>query len=285
MRSSAGEYVPGRCRATNLCDYCARLAAVEYSEMLALDAVAGVAPSVWAVLTTRTSTLDTAAFYRGREKVVRALRRRWPGCEYVCLVEFTTGYADRRGLRRPHWNLLLKGIPLAELAEAESIIKRVWCSHADALPQGQYVGGVSEVGGLMRYLALHFLKESQRPPKGWKGQRVNFSRGYFGRPVWMVRRDAQRSLRLKREMWRAENEGYEGVAVLDVAELAVERAERKRWELVSVTLDEETGELLRARALRGGEPVTARLVRRYPAPDLLGLYRRAVAEGLQSSGR
>src|SRR4051794_28082344 len=39
LRSSLGEVVPGRCRATNKCAYCARLAAVETSEMLMLDAM------------------------------------------------------------------------------------------------------------------------------------------------------------------------------------------------------------------------------------------------------
>src|SRR3954470_17776219 len=107
LRSSLGEVVRGRCRATNQCAYCARLAAVENSELLALDALAGDAPQVWAVLTTRTATLDTARFYLSREKLMKALRRRWPSCEYTALVEFTTGYGPRSGgRRRPHWNLL-----------------------------------------------------------------------------------------------------------------------------------------------------------------------------------
>src|SRR3954447_3957495 len=89
--------IPGRCRATNLCDYCARLAAVENAEVLSIDAMATGGPRVWAVLSTRTATGDTRRFYRSREQVLKALRRRWAGCEVAAQVEFTTGYGTRSG--------------------------------------------------------------------------------------------------------------------------------------------------------------------------------------------
>src|SRR4051812_24421841 len=41
--------IPGRCRATNLCDYCARLAAIENAEVLAIDAEQTGGPALWAV--------------------------------------------------------------------------------------------------------------------------------------------------------------------------------------------------------------------------------------------
>ncbi len=47
LLSSTGAKVPGRCGASIQCDYCAKLAAVEYSESLALDALKGCAPEVW----------------------------------------------------------------------------------------------------------------------------------------------------------------------------------------------------------------------------------------------
>src|SRR3954447_789063 len=96
---TTGELVRGRCHATNLCGYCAKLGAVENAEMLALDALAGRAPELWAVLTTRTATVATAPFYEARRAIVRALRRRdrWPGAEVACLVEFTTGYGEKSG--------------------------------------------------------------------------------------------------------------------------------------------------------------------------------------------
>ena len=74
LLSSWGELVKGRCRAANRCDYCARLAAVENAEMLALDALDGQARAVWCLLTTRTATIDTARFYKSREVVMRAIR-------------------------------------------------------------------------------------------------------------------------------------------------------------------------------------------------------------------
>lgn len=182
LRNGAGELVPGRCGSTNQCDYCARLGAVENAELLALDALGGTAPAVWACLTTAQAVPDPAAFYRAREAVIRALRRRWPACEYAALVEFTTGYGERSGgLRRPHWNLLLKGIPREDAERVAEVVKSVWCSRHDvvASPDAQWVGPVSEFGGLMRYIALHFQKESQRPPDGWRGHRFLKSRGYL----------------------------------------------------------------------------------------------------------
>lgn len=261
--SSDGRMVPGRCRATNQCEYCARLSAVEYAEMFALDALDGEAPEVWMVLTTRTATLDTAGFYQGRRKVITALKRRWPGVRYAALVEFTTGYAAADGLRRPHWNLFFKGIPAADAARAGEIAARVWCGHVDAEPQGQFCGPVSEFGGLMRYVTLHFLKESQQPPKGWKGQRVMFSTGrkgvggFFTRPVWKVRRDAKRALRLKRELWRAESLGWEGAMASAIAENELERQDGLLWELRVLTVDAD-GVIRKARMLDNSEPRTQR---------------------------
>src|SRR4051812_42325961 len=76
LRSDGGLLVMGRCRATNLCDYCARLTAIENAEVLSIDAMATGGPRVWAVLSTRTATTETARFYASRKAVLRALRRR-----------------------------------------------------------------------------------------------------------------------------------------------------------------------------------------------------------------
>ena len=202
--SSDGVSRRGRCRSVNLCSYCAKLAAVENAEMLSLDAVEHGAPEVWACLTTRSADPSPASFYRAREKVRKALRRRWPDCQDSTLVEFTTGYGPRsEGRRRPHWNALLKGVPVADVEEASEVVARVWCGQVDAEAARQHVAPVSDAGGLMRYLALHFQKESQAPPKGWKGHRFVSSRGYFPDGAAAARERAKRSLRLGRAVFWA----------------------------------------------------------------------------------
>lgn len=222
--SSDGVVRRGRCGSVNLCSYCAKLRAIENAEMLSLDALEHGAPEVWACLTTRSADPVPATFYRAREQVRKALRRRWPDCQDATLVEFTTGYGPLSGgLRRPHWNALLKGIPLADLEQAREIVARVWCGQVDAEASRQHVGAVSDAGGLMRYLALHFQKESQAPPKGWRGHRFVSSRGYFPDGVPVARERAKASLRLGRAVfWAnavAEAAWLDEDVVLDVEEL------------------------------------------------------------------
>lgn len=223
LNHSTGELVRGRCRATNLCDYCAKLAAVENAELLALDALE-YAPTLWVVLTTRTPTTDAKRFYRSREQVWKSVRHRWPEAEYAFLVEFTTGYGSASGgHRRPHWNLLVKGVPTEALDEFRRVVVERWCAREDAEPWAQYVGTVEDAGGLMRYLALHFQKESQSPPKGWRGHRFRTSSGYLVRPASALRTEAKRSLRLKRLMWK-------GLSAPE-AEGTLELREREEWSL------------------------------------------------------
>jgi len=241
LRSEHGELVQPRGRCVNRCDYCARLAAVENCEMLALDAMEGDAATVLLVLTTRTVTVEMAQFSRGLELVKRALRRkgRWPAAEYACLVEFTTGYGERSGgQRRPHWNLMLKGIPAEDAADVQTIAARVWCKHVDAAPAAQHATPIYAGEGLTRYLALHFQKASQEPPAGFSGQRFNCSRGYFtGCTRAAARARAHESLALKREVWRQEQRTDAGrpETAHDVellAQLAYRAALRTHWVLV-----------------------------------------------------
>ncbi|MGC2652120.1 MAG: hypothetical protein WA317_00635, partial [Mycobacterium sp.] len=233
LLSEHGQLVRGRCKATNLCEYCARLAAVENTEMLALDAMEGDAPECWAVLTTRTATLDMAVFYRGRAKVIKAVRRRWPEAEYASLLEFTTGYGPRSGgRRRPHWNLLVKGVRSVDVDELREVIVRVWCGQVDAGEAGQHVGLVRDCAGLMRYIALHFQKESQAPPEGFRGQRFNCSRGYFtGRTRAEARELARESLWLKRQLHRAGELGLEGDDAEDWIDDQLAREGLPEWRL------------------------------------------------------
>ncbi len=233
--------VRGRCRSTNLCEYCARLSAVENAEVLAIDAMASGGPQVYAVLTTGSAERDPAPFYKAREQVMRALKRRWPNVQYAAQVEFTTGRSARsQGRRHPHWNLLLKGIPSADVDEAREVAVRVWCARVDAVPAAQYVGLVEHVGGLMRYLALHFAKPAQAPPRGWRGQRFLHSRGYFAGGIVAARVEARDALQTRREVWKyeqmAERAGVELYAV-ELYELAEARRHHQRslnWEMVTV---------------------------------------------------
>ncbi len=205
--------------------------------MLALDALQGFAPTLWAVFTTRTATLDMARFYAARRQVLLALRRRWPHCQLAWVLEFTTGYGPRSGgRRRPHWNALIKGIPTEDLDLARDVALRVWCSRVDALPQGQYVGEIAHVGGLMRYLALHFLKQSQAPPEGFRGHRFSTTRGYFAASAASERDRARAALRLKRELWSLINhEDCPDELVDVVAADRIALAAATTWELVSLT--------------------------------------------------
>lgn len=181
--STHGELVPGRCRSTNQCEYCAKLAAIENAEMLTLDACEGDAPELWAVLGTSEVTVDMALFYAARKEVFRRLRDQFGRVEYASLLEYTTGYGPRSGgERRPHWNILLKGIPTDARRRARKIMVDAWCGPGGApgaLPAAQFIAVVKDLGGLMGYVALHFQKESQAPPAGFRGQRFNCSRGYF----------------------------------------------------------------------------------------------------------
>lgn len=205
--STLGDLVPGRCKATNLCDYCAKLAAVENAEVLALDAMTNSSPGLWSVLTTRSTVASMDAYATARKGVRRSVRQKWPQAETATLVEFTTGMGTRsKGSRRPHWNDMWKGIPDDQADELLEVAAWAWCKRIDAQPAGQYVGTVQEAGGLMRYLALHFQKESQQPPKGWRSHRFTTSRGYLAEPMEVMREKARDALRLRRELWKVQQE-------------------------------------------------------------------------------
>ena len=193
LNATTGELLPGRCKATNLCDYCARLFAVETSEMLLLDAMED-APSLYVVLTAR-ELLTRADCEAHLRQLRRSLRKRWPAIRWAVLVEF-----QRRGAL--HLNLLVKGVPADEADELHERASALWCSRVDAKPQAQFVGNVHDGAGLVRYISLHFLKPAQAPPKGWSGHRTSQSRDYLVRPASAMREEARRSLRAKRIVHR-----------------------------------------------------------------------------------
>jgi hypothetical protein len=191
LNHTTGELVPGRCRATNLCPYCARLFAVETSEMLLLDAMED-APTLYVVLTAR--ELLTRAVCRAHLRHLRrALRRRWPNVRWAVLVEF-----QKRGAL--HLNLLTKGVPAAELEQYLTAVSELWCSRVDATRAGQWGGVIADGIGVVQYVTLHFMKPGQAPPIGWRGHRYSSTRDYLVRPASELRVEARRSLRLKRKL-------------------------------------------------------------------------------------
>jgi hypothetical protein len=246
---AADRLVKGRCKSANLCPYCARLQAVENAELLALDALNGVAPLVWAVLTTPSTAPEQREYYEARRQVFRALRRRWPDCEIAWVLEFTTGYGPLAGgARRPHWNALIKGIPTSAVGQVHEAIAKVWCPRQAAAEDAQFVGAIGEMGGLMRYLALHFQKESQSPPAGWSGHRFSATRGYLWRPTPEARDVARASLVFKRIVWKLRRDAPDLTPqeLHERAEHLLEEHQATEWELVRLTKipaswDPETG--------------------------------------------
>lgn len=242
LLSSTGAKVPGRCGASIQCDYCAKLAAVEYSESLALDALKGDAPTVWMVLTQADPNRCGAALSRSMEHVARAVRRRWPKAQYALLVEFTTGFGPRSGgRRRAHFNVVWKGVPSDDLDDLRLVVLAVWCSREAAKPKAQWFDTIENAGGLMRYVALHFLKESQAPPRSWRGRRFRASQGYFtvGRPA--QKRESVAALRSKRHLRSAELDGYRGEVALEVGRLRGIAAANTTWDLVHLRRSETYG--------------------------------------------
>jgi hypothetical protein len=255
--AATGRLVPGRCRATNKCRYCAALYAVETIEALTLDALGGDAPGLWVVLTAR-EHLTRPEFNEHLRVIRQAMRRQGWEWEHFVSVEF-----QKRGAL--HANLLVKlrgGNAEAFFAE----LSRRWCERVDAEQPGQWADAVLEEKGgayaATRYVSKalgHGLKgeqHEQAAPIGWSGHRTSHTRGYFGRPMWQVRRDAHASLQRKRELHKAEREGYTPVEADAVADARILRDGQVRWELVAVTVD-GNGELQRVRPAGGGGVVSA----------------------------
>jgi hypothetical protein len=249
----------GRCRSTNLCEYCARIAAVETTEMLWIDAMEQGSPTLWLLLTTSVPVWDGDRWKGSIEQVTRSVRKRWPEFEMATLIEFTTGYGPRSGgVRRAHGNCFVRGVPTEDADELQERVGRVWCPRMEARPEQQRVYLVDEdkggMRGLTRYVAMHFLKADQAPPKGWRGQRFRATAGYFNRPRWELRRDARESLRVSRTLHRLLQAGRD-VDELD-AELARQRA--MRFELVRLELDYDTGEITGITPVLTRDPETLR---------------------------
>lgn len=193
LNETTGELVPGRCRATNLCRYCAKLFAVETSEMLLLDAMED-APTLYVVLTAR-EHLTRADCTVHLRHLRRKLKARWSHVRWATTVEF-----QRRGAL--HLNLLVKGVDRDDLDDFHAAITREWCKRVDATEAAQWSDVMADAVGVVQYVSLHFMKSSQAPALGWRGHRYSSTRDYLVRPAAQLREEARQSLRLKRLLHR-----------------------------------------------------------------------------------
>jgi hypothetical protein len=123
-----------------------------------------------------------------------------------------------------HVNLVVKGVPTEEIEEFSWRVRERWCARVDAVPEAQCVKSIHAAGGIIKYVALHFQKESQAPPEGWRGHRTSQTRDYLVRPASQLRKEARRSLRLKNAL-------YHG-ADRFLAELEQELLEGELWSMV-----------------------------------------------------
>ncbi len=230
LNETTGELVRGRCKATNLCSYCQRLYIVETVEMLTLDALE-YAPTLWLVLTAR-EHLTRANTYSHLRQLRKAARRRWAGVEWFVQVEF-----QRRGAI--HLNLLVKGVPTAELEPFARLLVSMWCARVDALPVAQWADVVNDGYGATRYISkmlAHGLKAEQAPPLGWRGHRTSQTRGYLVRPASVMRQEARRSLREKRALWRLREARptVDAWTLEELVGLEVAATEEQTWSLARV---------------------------------------------------
>jgi len=128
----------------------------------------------------------------------------------------------------------------------------------------------------MRYIALHFQKESQAPPAGFRGQRFNCSRAYFTGATRAEARDrARQSLAHKRRIHAALKAGLDAQSAEEYARDAKAIADATDWELVAQrTLAKTPGSAARpegevgraARAHVNAEPGLRDMARRWGQP-------------------
>lgn len=238
--SDCGQVVRVRCKATNLCLYCRRLAVIETVEMLMLDAMRW-APTIGVVLTAR-EHLERRDTYAHLRQLRRAAKRRWPEYEHFVQVEF-----QLRGAM--HLNLIVKGVPAEEVAAFRGLVVLLWCSRVEALPEGQWVRAFSErlggAQGFVKYVSkimAHGLKASQAPAIGWRGHRTSQTGGYFAEGAAAVREEARASLLSKRELWKVLQDGHTGEDAERLAQLRVEFRQSMEWTFItSRTIATESG--------------------------------------------
>ena len=223
-------FVKGRCRATNLCQYCRILGVVETSEMLYLDALE-YAPQLLLTLTAR-QHLTRPDTYALLKEIRRRCRQRWPFIEWFVQVEF-----QKRGAL--HLHLLVKGVPPGDAWALKMRACDVWCARVDAAEVAQDCKPINAAQAVVRYLQKelsHGLKQEQAPPIGWRGHRTSQTRGYLVRPASAMRIEARESLRRKRAVYDVLTQIPEADADLveELVSLVLERDDQKTWTLAMI---------------------------------------------------
>ena len=193
--------------------------------MVALDACDSP-PSLFAVLTTLDPFMPSSAVRHHLADVSRTARLLFPAFQYAAFVEFTTGLSVwSGGHRRLHLNLLVKGVPAERSGDLHDVLLSTWCKRTRTTQL--HVGPIYAAEGLVRYvtnLALHVMKDGQKPPPGYEGHLVRWSRGYFADGATATRTRARRALKVKRLIHKGTD--------ATTAELEVAVRELDEWQLV-----------------------------------------------------
>ena len=190
-----GSTAPVRCGASNRCDYCARKAALESALVSRLDAEQE-APTASLTTTTHRASYPLDKLREAERYLWRDLRAAHPEARirYLAFLEWTTGRGGKG--RMPHVHHLVKGLPAQAVAsgDLEREVRARWRRHSG----GAFVVECRPLrtpAGAIAYLALHHHKPTQAPPPGHRNvKRLRPSKGYFGRPVPLIRRQARRLL-------------------------------------------------------------------------------------------
>jgi hypothetical protein len=186
-----GRYAPVGCGRVS-CPGCGKRHALAALEMVRDTSARMGNPECAATLTSVDPDTDTSARWsRDVEQVIKALRRRWSGVQYLAFMEWTTGRGRRSGgRRRPHSHLLLRGLPRDQAPLAESTVRRVWEQRTGA-HRVEVAPLVAAENGVA-YLALHHLKPNQAAPEGWTGRRLRPSKGWWGTDPKQLRDASER---------------------------------------------------------------------------------------------
>lgn len=236
------------------CASCDLREALELGRVLSLDAL--LRPVEGLLTLTTADPADShrsEKFRRSFEQVVKALRRRWPGLEYLAFIEFTSGLAPSSGgYQRQHAHVLLRGLGGADLEAVRAVASEVWCARMGTANAAQDIRPINGPEGLMHYLAHHHRKPGQAPPEWWSGKRTRSSRGWWSRPIAELRQEAAEQLRQERVRWIAEQRvraafsntqspeeffRWDALVAVEFQRLELERAVSRPWRLWHVGAD------------------------------------------------